>query len=312
MRQFSVRRLRKRAGVLFGAAAMMTLALASGLPALAQDSTNDSAPAPASIGADIPQVYFGPPPSSFDPELVGPHQLLRAGTVDTKAGTVQLPLYKGQTADGKTVWYILTDTNDKGNADALGLNYSTKLTYSAVGAAVREATLEKDQSLTFKSGTVDFSPKLSLVPGDGENAFPPKSATPGSVGDAAYTPLVKIVNAGGFVYNAPIVAFGSTADQLDAFCEGKADHDLVHDKVVKICPKDMTVTINLTSGFSFGKPVLYLSTDASDATVATLETATFAPALHDITVGHDDSAFSPVERIFITANGPTGKDTPQR
>lgn len=116
----------------------------------------------------------------------------------------------------------------------------------------------------------------------------------------------------GFVYNAPVVSYGATADQLNPFCDGAPDYALVHDKVTSICPASMTVTINLTAGFSFAKPVLYLSTEASDETVATLEGATFTPALRDITVGHDDSAFSPVERIFVTANGPTGTDNLQR
>ena len=37
-----------------------------------------------------------------------------------------------------------------------------------------------------------------------------------------------------------------------------------------------------------------------------------APALADIGVGRDDSAFSAVERIFAFANGPTGTGNPQR
>ena len=168
---------------------------------------DNSQPAPPSIGADIPLTYFGPAPSNFDPELVGPHQLLRSGTLDTTAGTITLPLYQGQIADGRSVWYILTDTNDKGNADALGLNYSAKLTYAAVGNAIRTATLEKDATLTFNAGTVDFSPERTVVPGDGANPFPPQTVDPGSVGDADYSPLVEVTNAGGFIYNAPIVAF---------------------------------------------------------------------------------------------------------
>jgi hypothetical protein len=55
-----------------------------------------------------------------------------------------------------------------------------------------------------------------------------------------------------------------------------------------------------------------LSLDASSPLAAALEKATFAPHLGSITVGHDDSAFSAVERIFITANGPIGVDNPQR
>jgi hypothetical protein len=68
----------------------------------------------------------------------------------------------------------------------------------------------------------------------------------------------------------------------------------------------------LTTGFSFAKPVLYLSTEASVETTAALEGATLAPGLQDIATGHDDSAFSAIERLFLTINGPTGCDNPQR
>ncbi len=269
------------------------------------------APAPASVGTDIPVAYFGPPPSGVQKELVGPVQLLRSGELDIEAGTITLPLYRGQMDDGALVWYVLTDTTDKANADALGLNHSGKLNYADVEGGVRVATLEQDLSLTFESGTVDFAPELRVQPGEGEKAFPPAVAEPGSVGDDAYTPLVRIENASGHIYNAPIVAFGNQAEEL-AFCDGDVDHRLVHDKVVAICPDEMTVTVSLVPGFSFARPVFYMSFDASEPMVATLEMATFAPALANIRVGFDDGAFSAVERLFVTANGPTGADNPQR
>ena len=56
-----------------------------------------------------------------------------------------------------------------------------------------------------------------------------------------------------------------------SFCNGNPDYSLVHDKVVKICPDDSTVTLNLTSGFSFARPVLYLGTDASGPLPAAME-----------------------------------------
>lgn len=269
------------------------------------------APAPPSIGADVPLTYFGPAPSTVQRELVGPYQLLRSGMIDLDAGTITLPLYMGQLKDGRKVWYILTDTDDKGNADALGINYAAKLTYANVGKAARKATLEKNGSLTFESGMVDFKPERSLVPGDAPNAFPPKNATPGSMGDTDYSPLVVITNAGGHIYNAPMIAFGVDGAQL-SFPDSKPDYGIVEDKVVGIDARNMTVTLKLTQGFSFAKPVLYLSTDASDPLAATLEGATYAPALRDIPVGRDDSAFSPIERIFVFINGPTGRDNPQR
>jgi hypothetical protein len=162
------------------------------------------------------------------------------------------------------------------------------------------------------AGAVDFSPARSATPGDAPNFFPPKQFQPGSVGDNSYSPLVKIANAGGHIYNAPIVAGNVTAERLNQFCDGRPDYSLVHDKVVKICPRDKTVTMQLTTGFSFAKPVLYLSTDASNPLPATAEGATYAPGLEDIQVGGDDSLFSPVERIFLFVNGHTGKDNPQR
>jgi len=243
-----------------------------------------------------------------------PVKLLRAGTVDKDAMTVTLPLYRGELRNGKPVWYILTDTNDERNAEALGLNFSAKLAYSETGAAVRHGNLRKDGTLVFDKGAVDFAPKRSVVAGKAPNFFPPKSAQPGSVGDRDYTPLVKIDNAGGYIYNAPVVAFGVEADKL-AFCKGKVDHNRVHDRVLKICPDGRaggTVTLQMTPIFSFGRPSAYISTEASDAVVAALDNTTFTRTLGDIGVGGDDGAFSAVERLFPIVNGPTGAGNPQR
>ncbi len=287
-----------------------------GAPTAFANEDDDVAPAPPSIGADIPLTYFGPAPSDVQKELIGPHQLLKSGKVDLDEGTIELPLYRGKLKSGEIVWYVVTDTTDKFNADALGVNHSPKLAYTDVGKGVRHATLENDKGyglmLVFDSGKVDFSPAHEVVPGDAPNFFPPKHVQPGSVGDDNYSPLVKIDNAGSHVYNAPIVAFDVSADALNAFCNGNADHAVTHDKVVEICPKEQTVVLKLTPGFSFARPVLYISTDANDPLPASLEGATFAPGMRDIPTGGDDSLFSAVERIFVAVNGPTGKGNPQR
>jgi hypothetical protein len=298
-----------RKGYILVLALTAMAALASS--ALAQDIT----PPPPSVGTNVPATYFGPFPSQIDRKLVGPVQLLRSGTLDVKKATIEIPLYLGHMADGRKVWYILTDTTDKDNAEALGLNHSAKLHYSNVGRATRVARLNKDAGLVFEKGAVDFSPVRTLVPGRGPNAFPPSVAKPGSVGDADYTPFVRIENAGGHVYNAPVVAFDKTAAQIRA-CNGKKpDYTLVHDRVAKICPEGNgggTVTIKLTPIFSFAKPSLYMSMEASDPMVATLDEGTFAPAIGELPVGRDDGAFSAIERLFVMANGPTGRLNPQR
>ena len=269
-------------------------------------------PAPPSVGATVPLTYFGPPPSEVNPSLVGPVQLLKSGTVDAAHGTITLPLYLGHMKGSKkNVWYILTDVDDPNVAAELGLNFSAKLTFAS--NASRTATLAADGTLVFDKGTVDFSPVRRIVPGPAGAEFPPVSAQPGAVGDADYSPFVQVVNAGGVIYNAPIVAFNVDASQIN-FPDGNVDYTRVHDEVVAIDPINQTVTINLINGFSFGRPVWYISMDTSIPLGAAIEHNTFAPLMQQLHLGGDDSFSSPVERIFIGTNGPEsgGCKNPQR
>jgi hypothetical protein len=268
-------------------------------------------PANPSIGTDIPLSYFGPPATQDNPSFVGSLQLLRSGQLDPSAGTITLPLYRGEFRDGRNVWFILTDTTDAGNAKALGLNFAPKLAYAATGRGARTATLRDDGVLIFDQGTVDFSPVRRFVPGPAERPFPPAEARPGSRGDQDYSPLVVIQNAGGHVYNAPMIAFDATLGQI-ACGRGECDYSRVHDRVLAINKRNQTVTMRLVPGFSFARPILYLTMDSNNPVVAALEDITLAPGLNDIDVGNDDSAFSGVERIFITLNGPEGCRNPQR
>jgi hypothetical protein len=260
----------------------------------------DLFPAPASTGAAVGLPYFGPPPSTVNPSLVGPVKLLNAGTVDDINGTVTLPLYKG-TVKGKTVWYILTDVSDQGIANELGLNFSAKLGFAE--NAARTGTIDGNGNIVFDKGTVDFSPQRNIVPGPTGQEFPPKSFAPGEIGDKDYSPFVTITNAGNVVYNAPMIAYNVDASEID-FPNGNVDYSKVHDAVAAIDTVNMTVTLNLVNGFSFGRPVWYISMDASIPLAAAIEHNTYAPLMASLLLGHDDSAFSPIERIFIATNGP--------
>lgn len=266
-------------------------------------------PAPASVGATVGLSYFGPPPSTNNPSLVGPVQLLKAGQVDEKKGTVTLPLYRGSiSGNKKTAWFILTDVNDPEIASLLGLNFSAKLGFAANGA--RTATFDENNNLVFDRGTVDFKPARSVTAGSPSAPFPPSAAQPGSVGDKFYSPLVRIGNT---IYNAPMIAFGVEANDIN-FPNGDVDYTKVHDEVVAIDTVQMTVTLQMVNGFSFGRPLWYISTDASVDAVAAIEGATYAPLLHSLVTGRDDSFSSPVERLFIAVNGPLegGCDNPMR
>lgn len=225
-------------------------------------------------------------------------------------GTITLPLYKGYMSQGNVpVWYILTDVDDPQVAGFLGINYSAKLTYAGSGA--RTANFNSNGDLIFDAGKVDFSPQRIVTPGSASTAFPPAVAQPGSVGDASYSPFVRVINAGGVIYNAPIVAYGVDASGIN-FPHGTVDYSKVHDQVLAIDPMLETVTLQLINGFSFGRPLWYISLDASTQLVAAIEGNTYAPLLAQLVTGKDDSFSSPIERIFIAINGAMDCANPQR
>lgn len=271
------------------------------------DWGNEARAAPASIANDVPVVYedhWDVPSRSGNPSLIGPVQFLRRAVINEQDGTVTLPLYPGHNADGTEAWYVLTDTTNKEIADQMGLIFSAKLRYADKYGAVRTATLDGNAAFIFDAGTIDFSPVKSLVPGS-PVPFPPQSYSPGSVADALYSPIVRTPD--NVYYNAPVVAFGVSAAVLQQWAGGNPDYSVVHDKVVSINPANYTVTLDMTNGFSFSKPIFYLSTDASDALVATLESSTYAPALQGVNQTDRDIDSIPGqgnERLGLVVNGP--------
>jgi hypothetical protein len=90
--------------------------------------------------------------------------------------------------------------------------------------------LGQNNTLIFIGETVDFSPEHQLLVGNTtSNPFPPKVANADSVGDKDYSPVVRVENAGGNIYNTPVIASNVTAKQI-SFCDGTPDYNLVHDK----------------------------------------------------------------------------------
>ncbi|OYY90618.1 MAG: hypothetical protein B7Y45_06630 [Sphingomonas sp. 28-66-16] len=269
--------------------------------------------APASIYKDLRTIVAQPSPSEVKPEFLGPVLLMKSAHIDLEKGTMTLPLRKGKLRDGRPVWFVITDTTDEHLSELHGVNYAPKMSYGETSMAARTATIERDGSFTFSGGVVDFSPRLAIEPGPADAPFPPKSFQPGSVGDASYTPLVRVTNAAtGVLLNAPVVSMTPEAE-LNTMCDGNVNHDKVHDKVVAICPRDETVTLKMTLGFTFDKPIQYLSTEANDKLVATLENATYTPALNGLpSMLEDASPGEAAERIVVVVNGPMGADNPHR
>jgi hypothetical protein len=240
--------------------------------------------------------------------------------VDLTHETVRLPLYKG-TANGHTVWFILTEASDLGLAHNSGLNYAPKLANIAIGCpeCVQVVTLDSptpDQN-KFGPATVhfqgepDFSPTRTFVPGP--NGFPPARFSPGAVAGPGYSPFIRI-DGSAVVYNAPIVATGDGPFDVTT-------HTNTGDRVlgIHIAPPpppgqflDSWVDLLLVKGFDAGQPILYLSTEAGDPLASVLERSTYVPALAKAAFnGGDDFLGSSRERLFGFINGQTGADNRQ-
>ncbi|HYY11140.1 MAG TPA: hypothetical protein VE781_09380 [Kineosporiaceae bacterium] len=288
--------------------AVATLALgATASQAAAQKPTG---PAPGARTEPAP-----PAVSPYYPVSYPGRTILRSARVDTAASTVTLPLHRGHMRDGRVVWFVLTDTSDSRVARAMGLNWSPKLR-NAPAAAVRTASMDARGSMVFDAGTVDFSPARSVVPGRAPHYFPPSHAEPGSVGDAAYSPLVRITGGSrtvpaGTVFNSTVVAFDVSAARIE-YPRGAVDHSVVLDRVTAISPAARTVTLSTSLGTAAGHPVLFVSLDSSSPLVSALEATTYAPRLAALGFGTDNAPGSSVTPNYVLTNGPTGSDNPQR
>lgn len=240
-------------------------------------------------------------PIHVHPKRSLPNSLASATQIDTVNATAVLPLYRGQDASGGDVYYILTESNDVDISIKLGLNWTPKLVH-AIGTAATQTATEVSGGpknpnnfpiLKF-SGNVDFAPVRKLVPGP--DLFPLDPASePGSVGDAAYSPLVTFD--GKVIYNASHVA-NSTG---------------VHNRVISMDKDKMTVKMRLARGFYEGFNILYSTTESSDNDIAALEDNTFAPNMNAAPNPGDDKPFrSAREALIPVINGPRGADNPMR
>ncbi len=229
--------------------------------------------------------------------------------VDLSRDIVTMRLHKG-VYHGIPVWYVITDASDFGLAHDLNVNYAPKLANMAIGCLVcvqkvritTSPTAKFGEGIVHFQGVPNFRPRRILIAGP--TGFPPAKAQPGAVGGPLYSPFIRLAGSS-VVYNAPIIA------------TGRGPFDVIHhsntsDRVMAIDKKNSTVKVLAIRGFDSGQPILYLSTEASDPGAATIERATFVPALNGSAfLGGDDFLGSARERIFVMANGQTGRHNPQ-
>lgn len=210
--------------------------------------------------------------------------------VDRQNGSVTLPLFKGK-HDGATVWYVVTESSNRGDAERRGINWAPKLANALGTKAVQRGWVSGGQ-VSFK-GTVDFALERVVVPGP--DGFPPAVAKAGAKGDADYSPLV--TTNGRTVLNATQVANASG----------------LHDAVLGINYRARTVKMDTLDGFYEDNRVQYLHQEASVELVAAIEGSTWAPNLDTAPgVGSNDRKTSARSAIIPIVNGQRGVNNPQR
>ena len=203
-------------------------------------------------------------------------------------GQARFPLYEG-VRDGETVYFLIVESSEDDEADEYGVEQINKLENAKNTGAVQHVTFDGQGRIVFPA-SVDFSPER-IVQGNPDTGFPPLAAQPGAVGEEGYSPLIQLPN--GTVLNAPQVMNSSG----------------LHDSAVSVDLDDMEIIMQLAEGFARKKPVLYLSTEASDMGAAALEGATYAPKLNQAPGLGDDSTDSARSPLVAFINGPTEGQT---
>ncbi|HEY9654389.1 MAG TPA: hypothetical protein V6C50_02755, partial [Crinalium sp.] len=172
---------------------------------------------------------------------------------------VTLPLYRGLSPSGESVYYIITEASDFNVAKQLGVNYAPKMK-KAIGSAGAQTVTFNKGLIKFK-GNVDFAPQYQVEPGS-PNPFPPKLAKPGASADAQWSSMVVMPSK--VVLNVQAVQNASGS----------------HDRLLAVDLKQRTVTLSILDGFQGGKQYFYhLVTDVSAEVPSVLEKGVFAPRL---------------------------------
>lgn len=290
---------RRSAAGRFAAVALVLLAVVGGVAAYLL--TRDDGGGPATAGAATPPGAATTTGGAGTDEPVcvpadngrsGPgHFRFITSACENPSRTIAVfPLQRG-VSHGQPVYYVVTDSSDRADALARGVNFAPKLANAARSAGVQKVT-EQDGALVFPA-TVQFG--RTRVLRAGAAGFPPAEAQPPAVGEAGYSPLIVLPS--GVVLNAPHVANGS----------GPAD------KVVDLDTQGMRVRYRETEGRYEDKAVHYGSFDASDPVAAAIEDVTYAPALAQVPKAGDEGLkTSAREQLDAFVDGPTGVDNPGR
>ncbi|WP_233565330.1 MULTISPECIES: hypothetical protein [Aquimarina] len=225
--------------------------------------------------------------------------------------TARFPMFQGwetlPNGSRRKGYYVITEASDKKMAKKLGVIFSPRMAASIGSGGEQRGYFTRKGRLVFE-GSVDFSPKRSLVAGPASDdgllfGFPPAEANPGAIADDKWSSYVVLPS--GAVINAQLVANSTGIHDRIPNPNGNsiADQDDLNNPNLAI--DQASVVMQLLDGWQNGKPYYFhIVTDTSDPGPATIELGVFAPRLAQLPTfglfpGGSMLPFSP------TANGRT-------
>ncbi|KAA1243892.1 hypothetical protein [Aquimarina sp. RZ0] len=257
--------------------------------------------------ADNPALSFTAEQNVFLPSVLGIDFRIDRSVVPA-GPTARFPMFQGweTTTNGpRRCYYVITESSDREMARELGVIFAPRMAEAVGSGGEQNATWTDDGRLVFE-GSVDFSPKRSLVAGGQDGllfGFPPAEVNPGAIADAAWSSYVVLPS--GIVINAQMVANSTGIHDRIPHPDGNGPEQEDDLNNPNLAADQASVVMQLLDGWQDDKPYYFhIVTDTSDPGPATIELGVFAPRLAELPTfglfpGGSMLPFSP------TANGRT-------
>ncbi|MFS4481604.1 hypothetical protein ACKGJY_01185 [Hyunsoonleella sp. 2307UL5-6] len=260
--------------------------------------------------ASNPALSFTNAENVFLPSILGIDFRIDRSVVPA-GPTARFPMFQGWevTSNGpREAYYVITEASDSELARELGVIFAPRMA-NAIGSGGEQNSQWSDDGRLVFEGTVDFSPKRSLVAGGASEdgllvGFPPAEVNPGAIADDNWSSYVVLPNSN-IVINAQLVANSTGIHDRIPHPDGnsQAQEDDLNNP--NFAPDQASVVMQLLDGWHDDKPYYFhIVTDTSDPAPAAIELGVFAPKLANLPTfgvfpGGSMLPFSP------TANGRT-------
>lgn len=236
---------------------------------------------------DNPVLNFTEDQNVFLPSVLGIDFRVDRNVVPA-GPTARFPMFSGwetTSAGPRKCYYVITEASDKSLANQLGVIYAPRMAEAKGTEGVQGATWTNEGRLVFE-GSVDFSPKRSLVAGAASDdglllGFPPAEANPGAIADDNWSSYVVLPS--GAVINAQMVANSTGIHDRIPHPDGngQAQEDDLNNPNLAI--DQASVVMQLLDGWHDDKPYYFhIVTDTSAPGPATIELGVFAPKLAEL------------------------------